>query len=74
MPYRESKLTRILQGYLSGESQISLICTITKVQESLNETIQTLMFAQRCKDVVLRPQKQIPFQDDETVDNADLHR
>ncbi|CAD8145483.1 unnamed protein product [Paramecium octaurelia] len=72
VPYRESKLTRTLQGYLTGESQISLICTITKLAESTNETLQTLMFAQRCKDVVLRPQKIIPIQDEETMDNGDL--
>ncbi|KAM3143066.1 hypothetical protein pb186bvf_004884 [Paramecium bursaria] len=74
IPYRESKLTRILQGYLQGDAQITLICTITKTQDSLSETLSTLQFAQRCKDVILRPIKHFVIQDEETVDNNDLQK
>ena len=42
--FRESKLTRILQPYLGGNSITSIICTISPVRSNYQETVNTLRF------------------------------
>ncbi|KAI8977343.1 P-loop containing nucleoside triphosphate hydrolase protein [Mycotypha africana] len=49
IPFRNSKLTRILQGALSGNARISVICTINPTYASKDESLNTLKFAQRTK-------------------------
>ncbi|XP_020202926.1 kinesin-like protein KIN-7K, chloroplastic isoform X3 [Cajanus cajan] len=49
VPYRDSKLTRILQSSLSGQGRISLICTVTPSSSTAEETHNTLKFAHRAK-------------------------
>lgn len=56
IPYRASKLTRILQNSLNGDAKIALIATVSKCISNVNETISTLQFASRCRDVQLKPQ------------------
>ncbi|XP_042509490.1 kinesin-like protein KIN-7D, mitochondrial [Macadamia integrifolia] len=51
VPYRDSKLTRLLQSSLSGHGHVSLICTITPASSSMEETHNTLKFASRAKRV-----------------------
>jgi centromeric protein E len=51
LPYRDSKLTRILQPSLDGNAQIAVICTISPVQSCVEETNNTLKFATRAKSV-----------------------
>ncbi|XP_076260932.1 uncharacterized protein LOC143196882 [Rhynchophorus ferrugineus] len=51
--YRDSKLTRLLQHSLGGNSRTLIICTITPA--ALDETKSTLEFAQRAKYVKNRP-------------------
>ncbi|QLQ81431.1 hypothetical protein HG537_0F01920 [Torulaspora globosa] len=53
IPYRDSKLTRLLQPALSGNSIITTICTIDTRSEAANETINTMRFASRAKNVAL---------------------
>ncbi|SCW03355.1 LAFE_0G08592g1_1 [Lachancea fermentati] len=53
IPYRDSKLTRILQPALSGDSIVTTICTIDTRTESVAETVNTLRFASRAKNVAL---------------------
>lgn len=61
LPYRDSKLTRLLQGALSGNSLISILCTIqigapgTPAANSTNvsETLSTLKFASRAKNSIV---------------------
>ncbi|PSR75805.1 kinesin motor domain-containing protein, partial [Coniella lustricola] len=61
LPYRDSKLTRLLQGALSGNSLVSILCTISvgasgNAATSLtatNETINTLKFASRAKNNIV---------------------
>lgn len=58
LPYRDSKLTRLLQGALSGNSLVSILCTIqigstgsaAAANTHTNETINTLKFASRAKN------------------------
>ncbi|KAK9691027.1 hypothetical protein RND81_09G171400 [Saponaria officinalis] len=51
VPYRDSKLTRLLQSSISGRGHVSLICTITPASSSMEETHNTLKFASRAKRV-----------------------
>ncbi|XP_042010049.1 kinesin-like protein KIN-7C, mitochondrial isoform X2 [Salvia splendens] len=54
VPYRDSKLTRLLQSSLSGHGRVSLICTITPASSNTEETHNTLKFAQRSKHVEIK--------------------
>ncbi|QLL30965.1 hypothetical protein HG536_0A07800 [Torulaspora globosa] len=54
IPYRDSKLTRLLQPALSGNSIVTTICTIDTRSEAANETINTIRFASRAKNVTLQ--------------------
>ncbi|CAL0304256.1 unnamed protein product [Lupinus luteus] len=51
VPYRDSKLTRLLQTSLSGHGHVSLICTVTPASSNMEETHNTLKFASRAKQV-----------------------
>ncbi|ORZ08601.1 kinesin motor domain-containing protein, partial [Absidia repens] len=53
IPYRDSKLTRILQPSLSGHAKVVVICTISPHIGAVDESINTLKFATRVKKVVL---------------------
>ncbi|CCD25025.1 Kip2p NDAI_0E02090 [Naumovozyma dairenensis CBS 421] len=53
IPYRDSKLTRLLQPALSGDSIVTTICTIDTKNESSAETLNTLRFASRAKNISL---------------------
>ncbi|KAG7033573.1 Kinesin-like protein KIN-7K, chloroplastic [Cucurbita argyrosperma subsp. argyrosperma] len=52
IPYRDSKLTRLLQSSLSGHGR--LICTVTPASSSSEETHNTLKFAHRAKHVEIQ--------------------
>ncbi|BAT96470.1 hypothetical protein VIGAN_08341800 [Vigna angularis var. angularis] len=54
IPYRDSKLTRLLQSSLSGHGRISLICTVTPSSSNAEETHNTLKFAHRAKHVEIQ--------------------
>ena len=51
VPYRESKLTRILQESLGGNFKTSLIVTCSNYSTHTEETISTLRFAQRARSI-----------------------
>jgi hypothetical protein len=54
VPFRNSKLTRMLQPSLSGDARISVVCTINPSKEYIAESTSTLLFAQRIKKVQVR--------------------
>ncbi|KAG9325109.1 hypothetical protein KVV02_006771 [Mortierella alpina] len=54
IPYRDSKLTRILQSSLSGNARVSVICTISPSFLNVEESHNTLKFAARVKKVVTK--------------------
>lgn len=61
LPYRDSKLTRLLQGALSGDSLVSILCTIqigsagsaAAANNHTGETLNTLKFASRAKNNIV---------------------
>lgn len=57
VPFRNSKLTRLLQPSLSGNARISVICTINPDPSAIAESTSTLLFAKRIKTVKLHAQK-----------------
>ena len=54
VPFRNSKLTRMLQPSLSGNARISVVCTINPEVSATVESTSTLQFAQRIKKVQVR--------------------
>lgn len=56
VPYRESKLTRLLQDSLGGRTKTSLIANISPAHCNLEETLSTLDYAHRAKCVANRPE------------------
>lgn len=51
IPYRDSKLTRILQEALGGNSKTSLLVAASPHLDNIEETISTMKFAQRAKTI-----------------------
>lgn len=51
IPYRDSKLTRLLQPALEGDSKVSIVCNISPSSDAYDETLSTLKFAQRAKKI-----------------------
>ncbi|KAH6900359.1 P-loop containing nucleoside triphosphate hydrolase protein [Thelonectria olida] len=56
IPYRESKLTRLLQDSLGGRTKTCIIATISPAKSNLEETISTLDYAFRAKNIKNKPQ------------------
>ncbi|KAJ6622378.1 Kinesin-like protein Klp61F [Pseudolycoriella hygida] len=54
VPYRESKLTRLLQESLGGRTKTSIIATISPAD--LDETLSTLEYAHRAKNIQNKPE------------------
>jgi hypothetical protein len=54
VPYRDSKLTRLLQDSLGGNTNTCLIATVAPVSDCSEESISTLKFADRAKQVMIR--------------------
>eukprot|EP01027_Heterolobosea_sp_BB2_P018912 GEZU01026572.1.p1 GENE.GEZU01026572.1~~GEZU01026572.1.p1 ORF type:complete len:330 (-),score=128.19 GEZU01026572.1:353-1342(-) len=51
IPYRESKLTRILQNALGGNSRTAIVANISPAPANIAATRSTLEFAQRAKQI-----------------------
>ncbi|XP_011138995.1 kinesin-like protein Klp61F isoform X2 [Harpegnathos saltator] len=56
IPYRESKLTRLLQESLGGRTKTSIIATVSPASINLEETLSTLDYAHRAKNITNRPE------------------
>lgn len=51
LPYRDSKLTRVLRDALGGNSRTAVLCAVTPSVHHAEETLSTLKFAERAKNV-----------------------
>ncbi|AAS51237.1 ACR010Cp [Eremothecium gossypii ATCC 10895] len=56
IPFRESKLTRLLQDSLGGNTKTALIATISPAKINADETSSTLEYAAKAKNIKNRPQ------------------
>ncbi|CAD8106247.1 unnamed protein product [Paramecium sonneborni] len=56
IPYRESKLTRLLQDSLGGNTMTHIIVNIAPNIYNIDETVSSLKFAQRAKNVTIKIQ------------------
>lgn len=63
IPYRDSKLTRLLQDSLGGNSKTIMIANIGPSSYNYNETVTTLRYAQRAKTIQNKPVKNEDPQD-----------
>ncbi|ESQ45571.1 hypothetical protein EUTSA_v10010126mg [Eutrema salsugineum] len=59
VPYRNSKLTRILKDGLSGNSQTVMVATISPADSQYHHTVNTLKYADRAKEIKTHIQKNI---------------
>ncbi|KRY23318.1 Chromosome-associated kinesin KIF4A [Trichinella patagoniensis] len=55
IPYRDSKLTRILQDSLGGNSVTVMIACISPAASNHDETLNTLRYAERAKNIKNKP-------------------
>merc|ERR1719387_1662754 len=51
IPYRDSKLTRLLQNALGGSSKTVMICAVSPASSNHDETLSTLRYADRAKRI-----------------------
>lgn len=57
LPYRDSKLTRVLRDALGGNSRTAIVCTCTPSVHLFQETTSTLLFAERARSVTNEAKK-----------------
>ena len=76
VPYRESKLTRLLQDSLGGNSQTLMIACITPALNSLEETLNVLKYANRARNIKnkakINVEPELPEISDDEDDEASL--
>jgi hypothetical protein len=57
IPYRDSKLTRLLQDSIGGNSITTLIACVSPADDSLEESLNTLKYANRAKNIKNQPKQ-----------------
>ena len=55
IPYRDSKLTRLLQDSLGGNSHTLMIACVSPADSNLEETLSTLRYADRARKIKNKP-------------------
>ncbi|MCO5550274.1 hypothetical protein L7F22_003755 [Adiantum nelumboides] len=55
VPYRDSKLTRLLQDSLGGNSRTVMIACISPADSNAEETLNTLKYANRARNIQNKP-------------------
>merc|ERR1719290_390195 len=55
IPYRDSKLTRLLQDSLGGNSHTLMIACVSPADSNLEETVSTLRYADRARKIKNKP-------------------
>ncbi|KAG8815317.1 kinesin motor protein cin8, partial [Serendipita sp. 399] len=56
IPYRESKLTRLLQDSLGGKTKTCIVANISPAESNLEETFSTLDYALKAKSISNKPE------------------
>jgi kinesin family protein 3/17 len=55
VPYRDSKLTRLLQDSLGGNTKTTMIAAVSPADYNYEETLSTLRYANRAKNIKNKP-------------------
>ena len=55
VPYRDSKLTRILQDSLGGNSRTTMIACVSPAEINFEETLNSLKYASRARNIKNKP-------------------
>ncbi|XP_013597801.1 PREDICTED: kinesin-like protein NACK1 isoform X1 [Brassica oleracea var. oleracea] len=63
IPFRDSKLTRILQSSLGGNARTAIICTMSPARIHVEQSRNTLLFASCAKEVTTNAQVNIVMSD-----------
>ncbi|XP_019155935.1 PREDICTED: kinesin-like protein KIN-7J [Ipomoea nil] len=63
IPYRDSKLTRILQHSLGGNARTAIICTMSPAHSHVEQSRNTLLFATCAKQVATKAQVNVVMSD-----------
>ncbi|CAL0331903.1 unnamed protein product [Lupinus luteus] len=63
IPFRDSKLTRILQSSLGGNARTAIICTMSPARSHVEQSRNTLLFASCAKEVVTNAQVNVVVSD-----------
>lgn len=63
IPYRDSKLTRILQSSLGGNAKTAIICTMSPARSHVEQSRNTLLFASCAKEVTTNAQVNVVMSD-----------
>merc|ERR1719230_818721 len=56
VPFRDSKLTRLLQESLGGSCKTCVIATVSPSADAIDETLSTLQYAQAAHGIHNKPQ------------------
>lgn len=59
VPYRDSKLTRLLQDGLGGNSRTLFLACVSPADTSVDETLNTLRYAHRARNIRNKPTKNV---------------
>jgi polyhydroxyalkanoate synthesis regulator phasin len=71
IPYRDSKLTRLLQDSLGGNSQTLMLACVSASDSNFSETLSTLRYASRARKIQNRIRANV---DDATASAAEVAR
>ncbi|XP_031114694.1 kinesin-like protein KIN-7C [Ipomoea triloba] len=63
IPFRDSKLTRILQASLGGNAKTAIICTMSPARSHVEQSRNTLLFASCAKEVTTNAQVNVVMSD-----------
>ncbi|XP_062143715.1 kinesin-like protein KIN-7H [Alnus glutinosa] len=63
VPFRDSKLTRILQSSLGGNARTAIICTMSPARSHVEQSRNTLLFASCAKEVATNAQVNVVMSD-----------
>ncbi|GFY41219.1 kinesin-like protein KIF17 [Trichonephila inaurata madagascariensis] len=55
IPYRDSKLTRLLQDSLGGNTKTLMVACLSPADNNYDETLSTLRYANRAKNITNKP-------------------
>lgn len=74
IPYRDSKLTFLLQDSLGGNAKTVLVANVSPSVACAHETLSTLQFAERAKCIKNRAKVNMDTQGDKRALQAELER